>query len=266
MDDCHNESIMKPVFSGQTNSEQNYYEVLEVPFDASKMQIREAYIRLKSTYSNGNQALYSLISDEDAQNTLNQLEDAYRVLYDDILRKDYDQNIAGSGTGKQASRRLVDPFHTAFTERESLLKENYSGSSGLTQENLWKGCATTSTKQPIETANKMRFAHHALENGIQEKIKSRLEQSDVDGTLIRDLREIQGVTLNELQDRTKVSLQYIIALENNDFQTLPSVVYVKGFLKICLQYLGVQKGVDKIINQYLESVRHWRESKGIEQY
>ena len=93
-----------------------------------------------------------------------------------------------------------------------------------------------------------------------------MEQSQVDGTLIRDLREIQNVTLNELQDKTKVSLQYIIALENNDFQTLPSVVYVKGFLKICLQYLGVQSDINEIVSKYLETVRHWRESKGIEQY
>ena len=112
----------------------------------------------------------------------------------------------------------------------------------------------------------MRFADNALDSQIQEKIQDLLQGGEVNGSLIKELREIQGVTLNELQDRTKVSLQYIIALENNDFQTLPSVVYVKGFLRICLQYLGVQKDLDAIINKYLESVKNWQESKGIEQF
>ena len=56
-------------------SGQSFYEILEIGSDASKLQIREAFIRLKNTYSHGNQALYSLISEQDARESLDGLEE-----------------------------------------------------------------------------------------------------------------------------------------------------------------------------------------------
>ena len=113
MGNFQNDGGMKSPFFNSFSSGTNFYEVLEIPTDATKIQVREAYIRLKSTYSNGSQALYSLISDEDAKNTLENLEEAYRVLYDEILRKEYDDTLAvvGSAETHQNISGGDDLFH-----------------------------------------------------------------------------------------------------------------------------------------------------------
>ena len=69
------------------------YELLDIPTQATRLQIRESYIRLRSTYASGSQALYSLVSDEEARQTLESIEEAYRILDDDHLRKEYDDMI-----------------------------------------------------------------------------------------------------------------------------------------------------------------------------
>ena len=71
----------------------NYYEILEVEAGASRLKVREAYIRLKNTYSPANQALYSLMGESDTRKALEILEEAYRVLDDSILRSDYDSRL-----------------------------------------------------------------------------------------------------------------------------------------------------------------------------
>ncbi|SME93070.1 helix-turn-helix domain-containing protein [Pseudobacteriovorax antillogorgiicola] len=241
-------------------SGQSFYEVLEISHDASRIQIREAYIRLKNTYSQGNQALYSLISEEDAQESLDSLEEAYRVLYDDRLRKDYDQALLEA---KSKRRGALDPFAND-PKSVSLTEEPAAAIEG--EEDVWGERKQAANKPRKETANTMRFAGSALSENIQEEISRIITQSEeCEGSVLKALREVQGVSLDELQERTKVSLQYIIALENNDFHTLPSIVYVKGFLKILFQYLGVRTNTEQMIDKYLEYLKHWQKSKGIEQ-
>lgn len=228
-------------------SSQNFYEVLELSQDASRVQIREAYIRMKNTYSQENRALYSLISDEDLEGALERLDQAYGVLYDEHKRKAYDENLVQDAPSDSVEGKSV--------ESKSLSR----------QSDPWVQEGDNKPVKKRQFAQSMRFSGSSLNEATQGKIQALVDECEAyDGNFLKCLREIQDVTLDELQGKTKVSLQYIIALENNDFQTLPSVVYVKGFLKICLQYLGVQKGIDKIVSDFVESYKGWQQSKGID--
>ena len=94
---------------------------------------------------------------------------------------------------------------------------------------IFGGMVAKNIRYPGQRLVPRGFRGSSTEN-MQEKISEILRQMKraPRGT-IKELREVQNVTLDELQDRTKVSLQYIIALENNDFQKLPSLVYVRVF-------------------------------------
>lgn len=240
----------------------SYYDLLEIPRDSSRMQIREAYIRLKNTYSNSNQALYSLLTPEETQSSLDALEEAYRVLYDEQRRKEYDDAL--NGLTKTQDTVDIDPFATS-SQPQYMGHVATKGATTSDTAEIWSDHEPTSVRG--ETAKKMRFSGAALCDETQENISKIIEESEViDGSFLKKLRDSQRVSLHELQDRTKVSLQYIIAMENNDFKSLPSVVYVKGFLKILLQYMGVKKNEAWIIQQYLECLRHWQISNGKELY
>jgi DnaJ-class molecular chaperone len=72
--------------------EQTHYEVLEISPDATHREIQQAYEHAKETFQNDSVAVYSLFSEKEMQDIQAAVEEAYRVLMDEALRKDYDQS------------------------------------------------------------------------------------------------------------------------------------------------------------------------------
>ena len=53
------------------------------------------------------------------------------------------------------------------------------------------------------------------------------------------LREARGVSLEALSEATRIRLPVLRALEQRDLGRLPPAVYVKGYLRACAAFLGV---------------------------
>jgi curved DNA-binding protein CbpA len=72
--------------------EQTYYEILEVNPTATPKEIQKAYEHAKETFHTDSLAVYSLFTDREIEQILVAIEEAYRVLMDEALRKSYDQS------------------------------------------------------------------------------------------------------------------------------------------------------------------------------
>ena len=59
------------------------------------------------------------------------------------------------------------------------------------------------------------------------------------GASLRKARQELGVTLDDVEDETKIRKRYLNALEREDYADLPSEVYARGFLKTYANYLGL---------------------------
>lgn len=59
------------------------------------------------------------------------------------------------------------------------------------------------------------------------------------GATLRKARQELGVTLDDVEDETKIRKRYLNALEREDYADLPSEVYARGFLKTYASYLGL---------------------------
>jgi cytoskeleton protein RodZ len=59
------------------------------------------------------------------------------------------------------------------------------------------------------------------------------------GAYLRDLRERQGISLEELSRSTRVLHHYLEALETDDLASLPAPVFTRGFIRAYCQVLGV---------------------------
>lgn len=245
------------IFGGGTGP--SHYELLDVPTNASRLQIREAYIRLKNTYATGSQALYSLVSDEEARSTMEKVEEAYRVLDDELARKDYDEKL---GVKREARVQLSHEGHGEIVQTKARRTLNESEDD---DEGPWAAQVSQEAQRPVSRISQAftkikKFATRAFDEDVLKKVESIAEQAkSFDGHSLVQLRESMGIQQSEMQERTKISIEYIKALENNDFQKLPSLVYVRGFLKIYLQYLGIQDGT-VLVEAYTEKYNAWREA------
>lgn len=77
-------------------AEQSYYELIEAPTDGTPQQIERAYRIARSTYMPSSAATYSLYSAEDCAAILRRIEEAYAVLSDARLRREYDARLGHS--------------------------------------------------------------------------------------------------------------------------------------------------------------------------
>lgn len=69
------------------------------------------------------------------------------------------------------------------------------------------------------------------------------------GDWLRRQREMREISLRDIADRTKISLRYLQAMEDDRFDLLPAPIFAKGFLREYARYVGLSP--DEVVNHYL---------------
>jgi len=69
------------------------------------------------------------------------------------------------------------------------------------------------------------------------------------GEWLRRQREMREVSLRDIADRTKISLRYLEAMEEDRFDLLPAPIFAKGFLREYARYVGLSP--DEVVNHWL---------------
>lgn len=59
------------------------------------------------------------------------------------------------------------------------------------------------------------------------------------GEILKQTREAQGITLNQIGEATKISTKYLRAIENGEYDAIPGEVYLKGFIRNYANILGL---------------------------
>ena len=194
--------------------EKNYYEILEVPTDASSEEVYQGYVKAKNTYSHDSIALYSLMTKEECDRILELVEEAYSILSDPDKRIKYNQ-----------ARSISTP------DREFLMKEESTPLPTFQPQRTPPPPRTpvSSTKGMMSkiVANK-RFSLDFIPNP---EIEKRIEQTvEFTGSFLKEIREYKNVDLHRMSDMTKISKSYLKSIEEENQSNLPSLVYVRGFV------------------------------------
>lgn len=66
------------------------------------------------------------------------------------------------------------------------------------------------------------------------------------GEILKKERESKNITLEQVEEATKIRRKYLDAIENEKFEILPGEVYVKGFIATYLKYLGIKERPDVV--------------------
>ncbi|MDA0990496.1 MAG: helix-turn-helix transcriptional regulator, partial [Verrucomicrobia bacterium] len=70
------------------------------------------------------------------------------------------------------------------------------------------------------------------------------------GSQLHEARRKRNLTASEVAAGTRVKVQFIEALENEDFDKFPAPIYGKGFIKLYAEYVGLDPR--PLIDEYID--------------
>ena len=183
--------------------DQTYYEVLEVSHTATTKEIQRAYEQAKETFDVDSLAIYSLFSEEEVKEIQETIEEAYRILMDEALRRSYDQSHFQTVGGLPTE----EPSEAQKVSGEKKTSLSFMGLSFNSERELYRGKA------------------------------------------LKQVRERMGVEPQVISKETKISIKMLEWIEEETFEKLPPLVYLKGFLKSYAQSLELDP--QKVIEEYI---------------
>ena len=83
------------------------------------------------------------------------------------------------------------------------------------------------------------------------------------GRILEQTRRERGISLEEVEQATKIRKRYLTGLEREDYALLPDAVYAQGFLKTYANFLGLD---GEALSRQLRSRRKPRRERGINYY
>lgn len=72
------------------------------------------------------------------------------------------------------------------------------------------------------------------------------------GKFLKEQREEKGITLDELQDITKIQRRYLVGIENGNYSLMPGPFYVRAFIKQYVEAIGLKS--DEIFEQFKDDI------------
>jgi len=204
----------------------NYYEVLEVPVNASFFEIRHAYKEALSVYGEDSLSTYSLFSETERETLLKRIEEAFQTLMDEKKRSEYNNQLVQDGE--------ADP--------DDLFRD-YSKNSipiFLAHNAVDKNSFFKKVKKKVG------------ESSIQKLSREILETELISGQDLKNLRQAIGIKLEDIFEVARISISILKAIENDDFQNLPSLIYLRNFLKSYAEILHLDP--EKVADSYIINI------------
>lgn len=206
----------------------NYYEVLEITTNAAPQEIESAYVRARNAYSGDSVALYSLMTKDECDAVLNQIEEAYSVIGFPDKRREYDRlrgfNVSGlANHNAQPSQDALGNVSTFDSRNKDQIQYEEFGSN------------KAEAKVSKITAQKKFGLEYQEDNSFDNEIAAC---TDFTGSFLKKVREYKNVSVERMAEMTRISKTHINAIENEDLGKLPADVYVRGYV---YQYAKVLK-------------------------
>lgn len=107
-----------------------YYELLEISPDATPQEIQKAYEQAKETFHRDSVAVYSLFSEGEVKKIQTLVDEAYGVLMDEALRKEYDQSHLPVTESPEREKPLEMELSVKEKKTPSLIFTDLSADAG----------------------------------------------------------------------------------------------------------------------------------------
>ena len=212
-------------------TEQNYYTLLGISPEATFEEVRSAYDQAMSIYSADSIATYSLLTREERERMLSRLVDAYKTLTNSQLRKEYNSFLVEKGE----------------------LSPQEMGLSSLGDSDTAKGKLRDVSVESL-VQREERTENENQPSGDNLDLPDNL--TSVTGRDLKMLRIAGDISLEEVYRKTNIPKKTVEDIEEENFENLPALVYLKGFLKTYAKILNINE--DQMVDRYIERFLEWK--------
>jgi curved DNA-binding protein CbpA len=206
----------------------NYYELLEIPVNASSFEIRQAYRNALSIYEEDSMISDSFFTDEERNAILRRIEGAFSTLIDKSQRAVYNRAMVDSGAIDASLLESDDPKSKGPIPLFSLKK--------------------TGDQKTLSAKVKGRIQ----KKDFTEVSDSLLSKDLISGEDLKRLRKHVGIVIEEIFEVTRISLKILTAMESDDVASLPQEFYLRNFLKAYAELFKLDS--KKVIEGYLKNI------------
>jgi len=176
--------------------------------------------------------------------------------------------VSPTATTKEIQRayeHAKETFHADSMAVYSLFSEKEVKEIEEAVEEAYRVLMDESSRKSYDQTHSRTMAEQPLEKpdaevALREKrvplsftdLSFRDEVEHYRGKALKQVREKIGLELQTVSNETKISSKILESLEEENFEKLPALVYLKGFLKSYAQCLGLDP--QKVIEDYLQSM------------
>ena len=256
--------------------EGNYYQILAIASTASLVEIRNAYEeQLEAVHLEAISA-YSLFPEEQTEQKLLQIGQAFVTLANPIARAKYDDEIRLTIDSEQQTdfqQESAPISETPLTEKPAQIKTEtaappHKDENKQPEEKLEipKSVPTEVVGQTQEQRQEfylnLAVKNEQTEESIEEyysRLRAHGGNVSFNGAVLKQIRELKSITLDELAKITCIRSTYLEAIEEENFIKFTSEIYLKGYL-IC--YVEAMKlPAEQIIEEYINLFRNKLEAE-----
>jgi hypothetical protein len=223
-------------------SEQDFYQVLEVSYDATPEQIQLAYEDAREIYSRESLVSGSIQSEQERRRTFERIAEAYQTLIAEESRRLYDETLGiprrvPARVRIAAERREPAPSLVLTTPLSPYDTAGLDGAETMAPPPAKPEPAAA----PPSVADRRRSA---LQLGLTE---------EATGEFLRQARESLGLDLTTISQETKIGCSMLEYIESERLERLPAPVYLKNFTLQIARCLGLDE--EKVARTYLARIR-----------
>jgi flagellar biosynthesis protein FlhG len=152
-----------------------------------------------------------------------------RSATDEEIRRAYKRQREVYAAGGLATVSLLDEEQLARAGRK--LEEAYDTLLDAVRRRAYDLSTFPEPEPEVLSARSTRPALAAEQLMLQEQLQREIgPDTEFTGSLLRKVRESQGIDLMEISSKTKIARSHLQALEEERFEDLPATVYTRGFL------------------------------------
>ncbi len=215
-----------------------HYQVMGLEPGAGEEDIRRAFRRMRALFDGESVALYGLYRALDIEQETVRLKRAVETLLDPVARQRYDQQLFGRRHVTRASEpgEVSSRIEGRIESRLDVRPERRPGDDRPSER------PRPAPRRPLDP-----LAAAGLK-----------PEDALDGVALLRVREACGIRLEEIAEKTKISMFTLRCIEGDQYDDLPAPVYLRGFLKQLATYLEVP--ADRVIRDYLHAMEAWHQA------